>query len=97
MTLKELLNDAKPGLVVFSASWCGPCKVLKPAVHEAETLHKDKLNVLILDVDSSGEDYSSCGVTSVPTCIFFKGGVEIDRLLGANVALFKKKVESFIS
>lgn len=77
----NLINDEKITLVDFYADWCGPCKALSPVIDEIATEAKD-INVGKVNVDAERDLASKFGVRSIPTMIIFKGGKEIDRLVG---------------
>ncbi|MEY4674284.1 MAG: hypothetical protein RL148_2068 [Planctomycetota bacterium] len=92
------LQGAKtPVLVDFSASWCGPCKALAPTIDKLAAEYAGKLAVYKVDIDKAEDSASSFGITSVPTCIFFKDGKEVDRFLG-NLPLptIKQHVEKVL-
>jgi thioredoxin 1 len=59
----------------FSASWCGPCRVL------AQTL-KDVEGITNIDIDKDHETPAKYGIRSVPTLVFLKDGVEVHRQSG---------------
>ena len=77
-----IANAKTPVLVDFSASWCGPCKALAPTIDKLAAEYAGKLAVYKVDIDKAEDSASSFGITSVPTCIFFKDGKEVDRFLG---------------
>lgn len=84
---QKTLQSAKvPVLVDFSASWCGPCKALAPTIDKVADDYKGKVDVYKIDIDSAQDTAASLGIMSVPTCIFFKDGKEVDRFTG-NVDL----------
>lgn len=79
-------------LIVFSASWCGPCKRLAPAV--AELIEKYPDNVVKYDVDVEVELRDDFEITAVPTLILVDNdGQEISRKLGI---MDKDSLESFL-
>ena len=70
-------------VIQFSASWCSPCKALKPVMDKLSDEYKDRANFYITDIEDSGINTgSSAGIRGVPTVIIYKKGVEIDRKVG---------------
>ena len=70
-------------VIQFSASWCSPCKALKPVMDELSDEYKDRANFYITDIEESGINTgSAAGIRGVPTVIIYKKGVEIDRKVG---------------
>jgi thiol-disulfide isomerase/thioredoxin len=68
---------------VFSASWCGPCKLLKGEV--LPSLEKEGWSVEIIDIDTDeGQELSvKFGVRGIPTCFVYDGDELIDTIVGA--------------
>ncbi len=81
---ESIINGNKPVLVDFFATWCGPCQMMLPVIHEIakEQAGKDFL-VATLDIDDNAEIAAKYDVMSIPTFIIFKDGKEISRMLGA--------------
>jgi len=69
-------------LVDFFATWCGPCKMIAPAVEQLSQEYQGKAAVYKLDVDEAQEIAMQFRVMSIPTLIVFKDGVERDRIVG---------------
>ena len=70
-------------VIQFSASWCSPCKALKPVMDKLSDEYKDRANFYITDIEDSGINTgSSAGIRGVPTVIIYKKGVEVDRMYG---------------
>ncbi len=70
-------------VIQFSASWCSPCKTLKPVMDKLSDEYKDRANFYITDIEESGINTgSAAGIRGVPTVIIYKKGVEIDRKVG---------------
>ncbi len=71
----EVIKSEKPVLVDFFATWCGPCKMMTPILHEVKTAMGDKVTILKIDVDKNPEVAGQFHVQGVPTLIIFKKGV----------------------
>lgn len=76
---EEVLKSEKPVLVDFWATWCGPCMRQAPIVEE---LAAEGYSVGKVDVDQQPELAGRYGVMSIPTLVVFKGGKEVQRLVG---------------
>jgi len=79
----EVLESPLPVLADFFATWCGPCRMIAPTVEEIAREYQGRLKVCKVDIDSAPDSASRYGVLSVPTLILFKGGRELDRIVGA--------------
>ncbi|KAJ6810634.1 putative thioredoxin H4-1 [Iris pallida] len=87
----------KAGKIVvanFSASWCGPCRVITPLYSEM-SLKYPQLVFLIIDVDELTELSSSWDIRATPTFFFLKDGKQLDKLVGANRPELEKKIVSY--
>ncbi len=76
-------NEIQNGtvLVDFYADWCGPCKMIAPAIEEIANERTD-ITVGKVNVDESGAIAVKYGIASIPTLIVFKDGNEYARLIG---------------
>ena len=70
----EVLSADGPVLVDFTATWCGPCRMLAPIVEKLATEMDGKLKVGKVDIDASPALAAKYGVRSVPTVMVFQGG-----------------------
>ena len=79
----EVIESPIPVLVDFSAAWCGPCKMIAPVVEQLAEEFKGQAKVVAVDVDEHSEVASKYGIMSIPALVLFKGGQEVDRIVGA--------------
>ena len=93
----EVLNSELPVLVDFWAEWCGPCKMIAPALHDLALEYDGKLNVAKVDVDSAPNIAMKYRVSSIPALIFFKDGQPVDQVIGAvPKGALKKKIDAVL-
>ena len=78
----EVLKSDQPVLVDFTATWCGPCKVLAPIVEKLSTELAGKVKVGKLDIDESPGITSKYGVRGVPTVMVFVKGERVAQHVG---------------
>lgn len=74
-TFQEALQAGKPVLVDFFATWCGPCKMMTPILHELKQKAGDSLMIIKVDVDKQPAVAGQFQVQGVPTLILFVDGV----------------------
>ena len=80
---KDVLKSDKPVLVDFTATWCGPCRMIAPSIEELANEYQGKAVIGKLDVDENPETSMNFGIRSVPTLLIFKGGQVVDQIIGA--------------
>jgi thioredoxin 1 len=79
----EVLNSDKPVLVDFWAEWCGPCRMIGPALEELSTELGEKVTIVKLNIDDSPVTPARYGVRGIPTMILFKNGEAAATKVGA--------------
>jgi len=79
----DVLEAGEPVVVDFWAEWCGPCKMIAPALEEIATELGGKVKIAKLNIDENPELAARYGVRSIPTLIMFKGGEVADMKVGA--------------
>lgn len=90
---KEVLNTDKLVIIDFFATWCVPCQMLTPILHEIDS-EIDNVEIYKVNVDENQETAIRYDITSVPTLIFFKAGQEVERQIGL---VEKEKIEDIIN
>mmetsp|Transcript_30475 Transcript_30475/g.81982 ORF Transcript_30475/g.81982 Transcript_30475/m.81982 type:complete len:177 (+) Transcript_30475:62-592(+) len=80
------LTSAGDKLVVvdFTASWCGPCKMIAPVFEALAKEHKETIVCLKVDVDENSDTAAECGIRAMPTFQFYKNGAKVDEFAGAD-------------
>lgn len=79
----QVIGSDIPVLVDFWAPWCGPCRILSPRIEEISKEYDGKLEVVKVNVDENPNTADRYGVLSIPTLVLFKGGIPVERAVGA--------------
>lgn len=83
---QEVLQSPIPVLVDFWAEWCGPCRVIGPIIADLAHKYEGKFKVGKVNVDEQSDLAQKYQILSIPTLKFFKGGAEVDEIVGAAPA-----------
>ena len=79
----DVLDAEGPVLVDFWAEWCGPCRLIGPALEELSEELGDKVTITKLNIDDNPDAPAQFGVRGIPTMILFKGGAPAATKVGA--------------
>ena len=81
---EAVLNEEKPVLVDFFASWCGPCKMLSPVLDQVAGEVKGQAKIVKIDIDENETLANKYNIMSVPTLMVFKKGAVEKELVGVQ-------------
>jgi thioredoxin 1 len=80
---QDVINASGPVLVDFWAEWCGPCRMIAPALEEISNELGEKVTVAKLNIDDNPDAPTKYGVRGIPTMILFKNGQPAATKVGA--------------
>ena len=90
----DVIKADGPVLVDYWAEWCGPCKMIAPALDEAAKNYAGRVTVAKLDIDSNPKAPARFGIRGIPTLILFNEGKKINELVGNQP---KDKIRAMLS
>ncbi|KAF9161279.1 hypothetical protein BGX21_002164 [Mortierella sp. AD011] len=90
----DLIQSGKKVIVGFTASWCGPCKVVAPKFEELSEKYPD-IEFVKVDIDKLRDVAHRAGVTSMPTFQTYYNGLKSSQFMGASKAGLEGLVEDF--
>ena len=90
----DVLKATGPVVVDFWAEWCGPCRMIAPALEEISGSLGAKVKIVKLNVDENPQVAAKYGIQSIPTLMIFKDGQMASRQVGAAP---KQKLEQWIT
>lgn len=94
---KEVIESKVPVLVDFSATWCGPCKMMGPVLEQLSAEYEGKAKVFKVDIDESMDLAEKYQIMSVPNMLFFKNGKAVDGVVGVTPpTILKQKLDDIV-
>ena len=81
---REVTGSDVPVVLDFWAEWCPPCRALAPAFEELAKQYEGRVRFLKLNVDENQQVPQRFGIKGIPTLVFFDGGREVERVVGAS-------------
>ena len=86
----KVLQSSKLVLVDFWAEWCPPCRAMAPILHSVAEKLDASVDIVKVDIEQSPDNANLAGeyrVQSIPNMVVFKGGKEVDRIIGTTPEL----------
>ena len=80
---QEVLRAGRPVVVDFWAPWCGPCRMLGPAIESEVEKRAGKLELVKIDIDAEQTLAARYGIQSIPTVAVFRSGQPVTGFVGA--------------
>jgi thioredoxin 1 len=92
-----VLQAETPVMVDFWAPWCGPCRAVAPVLEDLARDYAGKVKIAKLNTDENPQRMIEYGVMGIPTLIVFKGGKEVDRIVGAGPrSIYTQRLEKVL-
>ncbi len=95
--IKRTTKMVRIVLLDFWAEWCGPCRMMEPAIHELAMKYKGKIAVVKINVDKEREIAAKYGIMAVPTYMLIVEGKIAERITGAvGFHVLDKMIQKYI-
>ncbi len=94
---EKVLKSEQPVFVDFWAPWCGPCRMVAPIVDELADEYEGKVTFYKMDTDDNPRIATQLGIRSIPAMLVFKGGEQVQSIIGFQPKnQLKKKLDSVL-
>ena len=96
---EQVISEKNVTLLQFSAEWCGPCKMLTPIILKISEENEGKdITIGKVNVDTEGAIGAKYGVRNIPTIIYLKNGIEVERTTGLKSQVeIQTKIDTLLS
>jgi thioredoxin 1 len=94
---RDVLQSDVPVVLDFWAEWCPPCRALAPTFEELAKQYEGRVRFVKLNVDENQQVPQRFGIKGIPTLVFFDGGREVERIVGASSkAALERIVDKYV-
>ncbi|XP_010500926.1 PREDICTED: uncharacterized protein LOC104778230 isoform X1 [Camelina sativa] len=91
-----VIQSKLPVMVMFTAQWCGPCRVMIPILNRMDSRYKNKFKFYTVNFDDETRIAARFDIKYLPTTLVFKGGDQMAKFTGANPMMLEKLVREFM-
>ena len=81
---EQLIKDNKIVVADYTATWCGPCKVVSPLIDKLAEEYSDRATVVKIDIDKNKDAAKKYGVRSIPAVLVFRDGEMVENTFGSK-------------
>ena len=81
---KQLLADNQLVVADYTATWCGPCRVVSPLIDKLATEYENRAVVVKIDIDQNKDNAKTYGIRSIPAVLVFRDGELVESLFGSK-------------
>ena len=81
---EQLLTEQKLVVADYTATWCGPCRVVAPLIDKLATEYSDRVSVVKIDIDENKDTAKKYGIRSIPAVLVFRDGEVVGSQFGSQ-------------
>jgi len=81
---EQLIKDNKLVVADYTATWCGPCKVIAPLIDKLANEYSDRVTVVKIDIDQNQDAAKKYGIRSIPAVLVFRDGEVVENTFGSQ-------------
>lgn len=94
---EQLLSSQVPVVIDYTATWCGPCRLIAPFIDRLAEEYAERATVVKMDIDNNKEHAKKFGIRSIPTVLIFKQGEVVETIVGkASYETFSEALEKHL-